>query len=79
VGNDQEETWQEYLYSFQPFTRPTFRQIAHHQSTDSMTGAWTVWRKGKAHGFIARGLRTRLAAEGRLVRVAGCYVLPNDN
>src|SRR6516165_6247005 len=27
-GNDQEETWWEFRYSFQPFTRPTFRQVA---------------------------------------------------
>jgi hypothetical protein len=27
VGNDQEETWRESLYWFQPFTRPTLRKV----------------------------------------------------
>jgi hypothetical protein len=31
LGNDQEETSREYLYSFQPFKRPTFRQVEHQK------------------------------------------------
>jgi hypothetical protein len=30
-GNDQEETWRVFLYWFQPFTRPTFRQVAQQR------------------------------------------------
>ena len=28
-GNDQEETCREFLYSFQPFTRPTLSEVGH--------------------------------------------------
>ena len=31
VGNDQEVTRRVFLYWFQAFTRPTFRQMAHHR------------------------------------------------
>jgi hypothetical protein len=28
-GNDPEETWRVFLYSFQPFRRPTLRRVRH--------------------------------------------------
>jgi hypothetical protein len=41
-GNDPEETWRVFLYWFQPFTRPTFRQIAQRPATTNQPIAFAL-------------------------------------